>query len=420
MTNTQRIQLRMSEVRGRLNELSSVEGEMTDENRTEIDTLMAEMADLEPKLRASIVADQEAIETRNDPESGDSHLDDLRNRASVSEYVRQAITGQPLDGACRELNQELKIVPIRGQGGGVLLPVEQLAFRADVANTSTSAEDADETNRRPIFSRLFARGVMELMGVRLDAVPVGLIEYPLLVSATTPAMKAEGSEAADTVAATWNSEVLKPKRLVAQYEFTAEAIATVPGLDTALSADLQMAITDQMNQLVLGDGNGTAPNIRGLGDAIDFKVASIPDPGAIVTQTDALDWPMEVIDGLHASTESDVGVVIGPATYKKIAPTLFSGTTENLFDVWRRRGISFVSSAHIKTKTHIDRVYIHGGTDMARGDSVGAVWPAMELIRDVYSKAGEGKTMVTSTLLWDAYCGFRAAAYAGAKAKVSS
>ena len=423
MTTSQRIQIRQSEIRQRLNELASPEVETTDETRSEIDTLMGEMSDLEIKLRAAITSEQEAIENRNDgnPETSDPRLDDLRQRASVSEYIRQAIGGQPLDGACRELNDELKIVPVRGMGGGVLMPVEQLALRADVANTSTSAQDADQTTRRPIFSRLFAQGIMQATGVRLDSVPIGLIEYPIIVSATTPAMKAEATDADDAVAATWNSETLKPKRLTARYEFTAEALLTVPGLDAALSSDLQMVITDQMNKLVLGDGDGTAPNIRGLGTAINFKATNIPLPDDVVTQANALAWPMEVIDGLHASTEADVSVVIGPETYKKLAVTMFTGTTENIFDVWTRRGITFVSSAHIsKDADNVERVYIHGGRDEARGDSVGAVWPAMELIRDPYSKAGEGKTVITSVLLWDAFCGFRSAAYAGAKSKVEA
>ena len=224
MTNVQKIQIRQSQIRERLNEISNPETELTDENKAEMNSLMAEMSELEPRLRAAIVAEQETIEARNDGSTGDSPLDELRKRASVSEYIRQAVNGNPLEGACRELNDELKITAVRGQGGGVLLPVEQLALRADVANTTTTAADADETQRRPIFSRLFARGVMEAMGVRLDSVPVGLIEYPILTDATTPAQTAEGSDAAAAVAATWNSEVLKPKRLIAQYEFTAEAV----------------------------------------------------------------------------------------------------------------------------------------------------------------------------------------------------
>ena len=167
MTNVQKLQIRQSEIRERLNVLSNPDTELTEDNKSELNNLMSEMAEIEPKLRAAITAEQETIESRNDGTSEDSKLDDLRKRASVSEYIRQAVTGQPLDGACRELNAELGIVPIRGQGGGVLMPVEQLALRlrADAANTTTTAADADQTNRRPIFSRLFARGVLDALGV---------------------------------------------------------------------------------------------------------------------------------------------------------------------------------------------------------------------------------------------------------------
>lgn len=417
MTNAQRLQIRQSEIRERLNELSNPESELTDDGKTELNSLMSEMADIEPKLRAAIVAEQETIESRNDPESGSDPLGDLRERASVSEYIRQAVNGQPLEGACRELNDELKITAIRGQGGGVLMPVEQLALRlrADVANTTTSAADADETNRRPIFSRLFARGVMEAMGVRLDSVPVGLIEYPILTDATDPAMTAEGDDAAETVAASWNSEILKPKRLIAQYEFTAESIMTVPGLDAALSSDLQMAMTSQMSKEVL-TGDGTGANVRGLDTAITFPA----DPTNVTTFTQAIGWGVLGVDGYHAESEADISLVIGPATYRYVAALLQSSTVENPFDVFRRRGTSFVTSAHVAPPaSNIQKIYVHAGRDMARGDSVAAVWPAMELIRDPYTKAASSKTIITAVALWDCYSGFRSAAYKGAKAKLA-
>ena len=418
MTNSQKLQVRQSEIRERLNVLSSPDTELNDEAKAELNTLMAEMADLEPKLRAAIVSEQEAIEARNDGASSDSALDDLRKRASVSEYIRQAVNGSTLEGACRELNAELKIEAVRGQGGGVLMPVEQLALRADVANTTTTADDASETQRRPIFSRLFARGVMDAMGVRLDSVPVGLIEYPILTDASTPAMTAEDADAADTVAATWNSEVLKPKRLIAQYEFTAESIATVPGLDAALSSDLQMSMTSQMNKECL-TGDGTGANVRGLDTAIKF--ASITNPTGVVTFDDAVEFGLSAIDGLHAESEADISVVLGPATYRKVAGILQSGTTENAFDVLRRRGTTVVTSAHVAAPaSNVQRGYIHAGRDMARGDSIAAVWPAIELIRDPYTKASSSKTIITAVMLWDLYAGFRAAAYKGLKAKLAS
>ena len=416
MTNTQKLQVRQSEIRERLNQLSNPETELSDDGKAELNQLMSEMADIEPKLRAAITAEQETIESRNDGSTGDSPLDELRKRASVSEYIRQAVNGQPLDGACRELNDELKITAVRGQGGGVLMPIEQLALRADVANTTTTAANADETNRRPIFSRLFAKGVMEALGVRLDSVPVGMIEFPILTDATSPAMTAEGSDAPDTVAAQWSSEVLKPKRLIAAYEFTAEAVMTIPGLDAALSADLQMSMTDQMNKEVLGDGDGTGHEVRGLDDAITFPA----DPTGVITFTDAVQFGLSAIDGLHANSEADISVVLGPQTYRKVAGILQTSTTESAFDVLRRRGTTVLTSAHVPAPaSNIQKGFVHAGRDMARGDSIAAVWPAMELIRDPYTKAASSKTIITAVMLWDLYAGFRAAAYKGLKAKLA-
>lgn len=417
MTNVQKLQIRQSEIRERLNVLSNPDAELTEDGKAEINKLSGEMADIEPKLRAAILAEQEAVEARNDgnSETSDPRLDELRKRATVSEYIRQAVNGQPLDGACRELNEELKIVPVRGQGGGYLMPIEQLALRADVPNTTTTATKADETQRRPILSRLFAKGVMDTMGVRLDSVPVGLIEYPILTDSVEPDMKAENADT-DTVAAMFNSQILKPKRLIARYEFTAEAIMTVPGLDAALSSDLQMAMTDQMNNMVL-TGDGVAPNVHGLDAAITFPV----DPTNKITFTTAVDFGLEAIDGLHASSEADISIVLGPATYRTCASLLASGTTDNCFDVLRRRGMTIETSAHVAAAvSDIQKGYVHAGRDMSRGDSVAAVWPAIELIRDPYTKAASSKTVITSVMLWDLFAAFRSDAYKGLKAKLAA
>ena len=421
MTNAQRLSIRQSEIRQRLNELSNPDNELGDEGKQELDSLFKELNDLEPKLRAAIASEQEAIESRNvgNGDSGDSRLDDLRRRATVSEYFRQALSGQPLDGACRELNQELGIVATRGLGGGALMPVEQLALRlrADTPNTTTTAADADSTVRRPILSRLFARGIMEAMGVRLDSVPVGLSEYPILTDSVSPEMVAEGADV-DTEVAMFTSQVLKPKRLVSRYEFTAEAQATIPGLDAALSSDLQMAMTSQMDKEVL-TGDGTNQNVRGFDTALSFGTT----PSAVVNSGTFIEDIIAVIDGLHASSEADVSAVIGPDTYKKIAALMFTGTTENAFDVLRRRGTTVVTSAHVAkpdNATNIQKGYIHAGRDMARGDSIAAIWPAMSLIVDSVSKAGEGKTVVTALSLWDCYTAFRSGAYDGAQFKLET
>ena len=46
-----------------------------------------------------------------------------------------------------------------------------------------------------------------------------------------------------------------------------------------------------------------------------------------------------------------------------------------------------------------------------RGDSVAAMWPTLEIIRDIYSQASQG-VVLTWVTLWDAAVAFRPSAYA--------
>ena len=50
-----------------------------------------------------------------------------------------------------------------------------------------------------------------------------------------------------------------------------------------------------------------------------------------------------------------------------------------------------------------------GGADM-RGDSVAAMWPTLEIVRDLYSQASTG-IILTWIGLWEAQTAFRSAAY---------
>jgi len=52
----------------------------------------------------------------------------------------------------------------------------------------------------------------------------------------------------------------------------------------------------------------------------------------------------------------------------------------------------------------------NGGGGEMRGDSVAAIWPALEVIRDPYTKASQG-VVLTWVTLWDLEAAFRSAAY---------
>ena len=104
MTNAQRLVLRASEIRQRLNEISGLEGDdFTDEVRAESDTLQNEYRDAETRRRAAIVAEGESA-TEPDKEPGkevDAEARErakLEDKAEVRRYVQNAIDGGRIDG----------------------------------------------------------------------------------------------------------------------------------------------------------------------------------------------------------------------------------------------------------------------------------------------------------------------------------
>ena len=90
----------------------------------------------------------------------------------------------------------------------------------------------------------------------------------------------------------------------------------------------------------------------------------------------------------------------------------------------RRSGGCYASSyipavANKKQSAILHSAGPNGGGNM-RGDSVAAMWPTLEVIRDPYTKAGQGGVILTWVVLWDAVVGFRSAAYKHLALQVSA
>ena len=98
-----------------------------------------------------------------------------------ADYLSPALAGVGITGAASELADALG-VPAMGKGGGVAVPWRILEERAF---TTTSANDGPE-GQRPILQRLFGPGVMDQLGVRMDSVPVGRTEWPLITGGVSP------------------------------------------------------------------------------------------------------------------------------------------------------------------------------------------------------------------------------------------
>ena len=358
MTAKQRLQLEQSEKREALSKLLDVKPEeLTEEQRAEMDTLNRRLIQLEPELRSAItlegteqaqaagqfsdVADGEAAEVRS-----------LLERVSLADYLTPAGAGRGIDGAAKELNEALQ-VDVMSKDGGVAIPWRVLAgpeVRAATpaetrAFTTTAANDGPEM-QRPILQRLFGPGIMDALGVRLDEVPSGRAEWPLLTGAVAPDQAKEGTAAAAAAAATFNYANLKPKRLTGRYEFTHEMAASVADIEGALRRDLGDAVKAKMSDAII---NGLAPTTQNPQYVQGFLTA-ITAPGNPAAEAIFADYASShaaSVDGIHAETEKEVSSVIGVDVYAHAASVYQTGSGESGSEALMRRSMMCRASSYI-------------------------------------------------------------------------
>ena len=432
MTPKQKIEVRLSEVRTRLNEIAGIEGdEFNDEVRTELDALKTEFGDLESRHQAAIISegdDEARAAGMFGPQDGEAgERGRLLRETTLADYLDPAAAGGAIQGRAAELNAALEL-PAVSPKGGVALPWAMLecpehrgpmrpAGIETRAFTTTANNDGPEM-QRPILQRLFGAGIMDTLGVRMDTVPVGRSEWPLVSGGVAPAQALEGGAAAAAVAMTFNYANLKPKRLTGRYEYTHEMAASVPELEQAIRRDIADAVKARMSALIISGAAvdasdaATAANAPGNGG---FTVAL-----AAVNDTQVADAARygrlhaQAVDGIHASMETEVMSVIGDETYTHAAGTYLAGSAVSGTELLRTRSAGCMASTYIPdAASDIQLAILHasgpnGGA--MRGDSVAAMWPTLEIIRDIYSQASQGVTLTWVTL-WDAQVAFRAGAY---------
>ena len=315
MTSRQKLQIEQSEKRQKINELLGLD-ELSDEQRGELDALTKRMQQIEVELRAAIAAEGEAeAEARGMFGPGDGETAETRRLlelVTLADYLNPAAAGGGIEGRAAEVNAALNL-PTAGKGAGVAVPWPILEVRAF---TTTTQNDGPE-QQRPILQRLFGPGVMDALGVRMDSVPVGRAEWPLITAGVAPAQAKEGdAAAAAAVAATFAFANLKPKRLTGVYEFTGvyeythEEAASVAAIEQALRRDLADAVKSKMSDLII---NGAAPTNANPQNVQGFlaTITAPGDAGATATYADYAGSHASGIDGIHAEMETEVSSVIG-------------------------------------------------------------------------------------------------------------
>ena len=417
MTATQRLQLEQLDLKKKLNALLGVDGDLTDEQRTEMDAHTKRLEQSDGELRAAIHAegdDEARALAAHGTDGADGESAERRRLlegVSLADYLTPASSGRGIEGRAAEVNAALE-VPLAGAGGGVAVPWNVLETRAF---TETAANDGSNI-QRPILQRLFGRGCLDTLGVRMDTVPVGRSEWPLITGGALPGLAKEAASAGAAVTAAFTTAALRPKRLSGVFEYTHEIAASVADIESALRLDLADAVKSKMSDIII---NGTAPadatpqNIEGFLS----EISAPDDAAATAVFSDYAGAHAAGIDGIHAEIETEVSSVIGTDVYKHAASVYQAGSGESGSEALKRRGMSCRASSYIPAATNAGQAknnlfHLAGpnGGGVMRGDSVAAMWPTLEVIRDIYSKASQG-VVLTWVALWDAKVAFRASAY---------
>ena len=397
MTPLQKIQLRQSETREKINTLLGVE-DRTAEQTTELETLTARMSELETEFRAALSAEPPDDSTSTsatltgDPE--DRERLELRSKARLTNYVSAAANGEAFDGA------EAEYASAMGCRGGYM-PVDMFMPEARerqqpeirVVTPSVTAPGATAA----IAPVLFQRTAASALGVQFPTVESGEANYPVLTTAPTAAVKAKDADAPATAGA-FRLDTRKPRRVTGQFTVRVEDLAVLPGMEESLRDAINDAVGDEVDAQVF---NGAASDfatdgeIRGLfAQATDVAAA-----GSAETFASGVARFAGLVDGQYASSMSDMRAVIGVDTFAKYAALFQSNGDVSLYDYLSGKLGGIRVSKRMPAKASNAQKGMVARTAGAQPIRV-PVWRGVQLIRDVFGdNAKKGTVTVTAYVL---------------------
>ena len=407
-TKLRQLRDRQSKERGRVAELA-VADELTDETRAELDTIETGTPDLERQIRAATLAvETEETEQRDAAATGNKEgLDaedrerlELRSKARLGRYVQAAMENRAADGAEGELNAAVGIGANRFPLELLAPPERRVTLTEDRATTAVDTQ----TMPRTWLDRLFAETAAMRLGITMESVPAGSASFPVTTAGASAAQRGKDQAAADTA---WTVGVteLTPKRNAATLKFSIEDSSRIPGLESALTRDLRMALTEGIDRAIFIGDSGATPN---AGDIVGLQGAAIDE--TTLTQTNKIKGPetlsafLALIDGIHANTLGDLNVVSAVGAYRLWETTVINSTSTvtTLAKFLRDAGLSWAARGSIEDATANGDFAAFVGRRMGiDGAGVAALWSAGELIRDPYTDAAKGTVHLTMCWLWD-------------------
>ena len=304
---------RQSKQRQRMAELSLID-ELSDEQRSELDTIETGTPDLERQLRAATAAledEEREAETRtvNEPDAEMRERLELRSKASLVSFIRAALSGQQVSGPEAELRAAVGV-------NGIPLELWDTP-QTEEQRAATEAPGTVGVNLDRIRPAVFANSIAPRLGIEMPRVESGTYASATIGTSLTAAPAAKGADA-DASAATFTVTSVTPKRISARLSIQAEDVAAVgqANFESILRENLALVLSDALDDQAI-NGDGSSNGLVGI-----FERLADPAATTAVVDFDAFAAAHAAgIDGLWANTLKEVGIVCGPATMALSART---------------------------------------------------------------------------------------------------
>ena len=386
MINSQKLALRLSELRQKLNELSA-QDELTETEQDEMRSLSGAYPKLEERHRAAIISEstEEAAALDEDGDGEDRERRELRSRCKVGRYVTAALDGLPVQGAEAELSNAA------GCPGAV--PLELFPERRAV----TPAPATTDENLAAIVPAIFDRSAASWLGIEMPTVPVGDAGYPVLSTSLTGGVVAKSAEA-DEGAGAFSVTMASPRRISGAFRFTYEDSARLSGMERALRSNIASVLSDALDaQAVNGSGSGDG-TVNGL-----LNILTDPTAPAANAETFAryISAAAGHVDGLFAVDLGGVRQLVGVQTYGHMAGTFRANEDATTAEAWlmARTGGVRTSRRIAAPASNIQQAIVRRANPMGDRVAVMPVWEGLQMIRDPYTGARKGEVGLTALML---------------------
>ena len=409
MLQSQKISVRLSEIRQRLNEVAGLEGDaFTDEIRQESDKLTTEYRDKETQYRAALTAEGNEAEQRAAGAVAETAEDrerrELRGRARLARYVSAAISRQPVSGAEAEYAAAedcAGLVPLQLFGGTAEERAAEWRARENGraehrAVTPGPADASVQQNQAPIVPAIFDQSIAPFLGVEMPTAAVGIASYPVLSTSLTAGIVAEDADAAETAGAFTVADA-DPRRLTGALRIRREDTAKLTDLESSLRSNLSSVLSDELDKQIAA-GDGQAPNLSGVATQLADPAAPAADAETFARYVNAF---ASHIDGLFATDPAGVRALVGPHTLRHMAATF--ATNDDSVSAYAHLAGQFggvrATRRIVDPAANIQQAIIRRTNPAGDRVAVAPVWGGVELIRDPYTGAGRGQIVITAIML---------------------